>query len=43
MTRVTTIARFVCHRAQMAAAFALCIGASLVLPITLAAVGFQAL
>lgn len=43
MTRVKMIARFVGHRAQMTAALALCVGASLVLPITLAVLGFQAL
>jgi hypothetical protein len=40
---MTRIARTAWHRAQTTAVFALCIGAAMVLPLTLAAIGFHAL
>jgi hypothetical protein len=43
MARIRTMARSTWRRAQATAVFALCIGASMVLPVTLAAVGFHTL
>jgi len=42
MTRLNAMTRTICHRAQLTATLALCIGASLVLPLWLAHLGFQA-
>jgi hypothetical protein len=43
MARITAIARSAWTQAQTTAVFALCIGAGMVLPVSLAALGFQSL
>ncbi len=43
MIRITNMARSTWDRAQATVVFALCVGASLVLPLTLASIGIHAL